>query len=70
MTKVTPFLMFNDQLEAAMEFTVGAALTRWLNDHLLVAGVNVTAAGESVTIEVAYINRKDLSRQAVRIRFQ
>jgi phage baseplate assembly protein W len=60
----------NTVLEAAMEFTVGAALTRWLNDKLLVSGVNVTAGGEFVTIEVAYIDRKDLSRQAVRIRFQ
>jgi hypothetical protein len=53
-----------------MEFTVGAALTRWLGDQLLVDGVNVTARDEMVTVEVAYINRKDLSRSAVRIRFR
>jgi uncharacterized protein len=57
-------------LGAAMEFTVGAALTRWLGDQLLVDGVNVAAVDETVTVEVAYINRKDLSRQAVRIRFK
>ena len=60
----------NTILGAAMEFTVGAALTRWLGDLLLVDGVNVTAADETVTVEVAYVNRKDLSRQAVNIRFR
>ena len=57
-------------LGAATEFTVGAALTRWLGDLLLVDGVNVTAAEETLTVEVAYVNRKDLSRQAVNIRFR
>jgi phage baseplate assembly protein W len=60
----------NTILGAAMEFTVGAALTRWLGDQLQVSGVDVTAIDETVTIEVAYINRKDLSRQAVNIRFR
>jgi phage baseplate assembly protein W len=60
----------NEILGAATEFTVGAALTRWLGDQLLVSGVNVTAVDESVTVEVAYIDRKDLSQQAVRIRFR
>jgi|SRR5882672_8002163 len=57
-------------LAAAMEFTIGAALTRWLGDLLLVNAVNVTVADETVVAEVVYINRKDLSRQAVRIRFR
>ena len=57
-------------LMAAVEFTVGAALTRWLGDQLLVNGVNVTTADETVTVEVAYITRRDLSRQAVRISFK
>jgi phage baseplate assembly protein W len=57
-------------LGAAMEFTVGAALIRWLGDLLLVDAVNVTVVDEAITIEVGYINRKDLSRQAVRIRFK
>jgi phage baseplate assembly protein W len=60
----------NTILAAATEFTVGAALTRWLGDQLLVDGVNVTAEDETVTVEVAYINRKDLSRNAVRIHFR
>ncbi len=60
----------NAILAAATEFTVGAALTRWLGDQLLVDGVNVTAGDETVTVEVAYINRKDLSRNAVRIHFR
>jgi len=60
----------NTVLGAAMEFTVGAALTRWLGDQLLVAGVDVTATDEVVTVEVAYINRRDLSQNAVRIHFR
>jgi phage baseplate assembly protein W len=60
----------NTILGAAIEFTVGAALTCWLGDLLLVDGVNVTAVDEAITVEVAYVNRKDLSRQAVRIRFR
>jgi phage baseplate assembly protein W len=60
----------NTILAAATEFTVGAALTRWLGDELLVDGVNVTAVDEVLTVEVAYISRKDLSRQAVRIQFK
>ena len=47
-----------------MEFTVGQALTRWLGDELVVDGVDVTgAADETVTVEVAYMRRSDLSRR-------
>ena len=60
----------NTILGAAMEFTIGAALTKWLGDLLMVDRVNVTAVDETVSVEVAYISRKDLSRQAVRIRFK
>ena len=61
----------NTILVAATEFTVGAALTRWLGDQLLVDGVKVNPPeAETVTVEVSYISRKDLSRQAVRIRFR
>jgi phage baseplate assembly protein W len=60
----------NAILAAAMEFTVGQALTRWLGDDILVDGVDVTAAEETVTIEVAYTKKVDLSRQAVRIHFR
>jgi Bacteriophage baseplate protein W len=60
----------NAVLAAATEFTIGAALTRWLGELLLVDGVNVTAGDEAVTVEVAYVNRKDLSREAVSIRFR
>jgi len=60
----------NTILGAAMEFTIGAALTRWLGDQLLVDRVNVTVEDETIIAELAYINRKDLSRQAVRIHFR
>src|SRR5215831_14157680 len=57
-------------LGAAMEFTIGAALTRWLGDLLLVDAVNVEAIDETVTVEVSYVDRKNLSRQAVSVRFR
>jgi len=60
----------NTVLSAATEFTIGAALTRWLGDQLVVNAVNVTAGDEVVTVEVAFVDRKDLSRQAVNIRFR
>jgi phage baseplate assembly protein W len=60
----------NTILGAAIEFTVGAALTRWLGELLVVDGVSVTVVDEAVAIEVAYVSRHDLSHQAVRIRFR
>jgi uncharacterized protein len=60
----------NTVLAAAVEFTVGAALTRWLDNWLVVSGVSVAAVEETVQVEVAYVNRRDLSRQAVSIRFR
>lgn len=60
----------NPVLAAAMEFTVGAALTRWLTDEIIVDGVNINAVEETVTIEVAYTKRQTLARQAVRIQFR
>lgn len=60
----------NDILEAAMEFTVGQALTRWLRDEIVVANVKVNAVEETATIEIVYTKKQDLSRQAVRIHFK
>jgi uncharacterized protein len=57
-------------LTAAMEFTVGQALTRWLADEIIVNGMNISTNEGTVNIEVAYTKRQDLSRQAVRIQFK
>ena len=57
-------------LAAAMEFTVGQALTRWLGDDIVVDNVSVEAAEATITIEVAYTRRQDLTQQAVRIHFR
>ena len=59
----------NPVLAAAMEFTLGQALTRWLGDELVVSGVDVSLEGETVTVEVAYLRRADLARRSVRIQF-
>lgn len=60
----------NTILAAAVEFTVSAALTRWLGDQIVVGGVDVAAQDEAVTVEVAYVRRNDLARQAVRVHFR
>ena len=57
-------------LAAAMEFTIGQALTRWLGDLILVDGVEVNAVDETVTVEVAYTKRADLSKKALRVQFR
>jgi phage baseplate assembly protein W len=57
-------------LAAAMEFTVGQALTRWLSDDIVVDNVSVEAVEATITIEVAYTRRQDLRQQAVRIHFR
>ena len=59
-----------DILAAAMEFTVGQALTRWLGDEIIVNGVDIASNEATVNIEVAYTKKQDLSRQAVRIQFK
>jgi phage baseplate assembly protein W len=57
-------------LAAALEFTIGQALTRWLRADIVVDGVDVTAQDERVTVEVAYTRRADLTPQALRISFR
>ncbi|MEV7323499.1 GPW/gp25 family protein [Streptomyces sp. NPDC093970] len=55
---------------AAVEFSVSAALTRWLGDLLVVGGVDVSSDEEALTVEVAYVRRKDLAPQALRVHFR
>ena len=57
-------------LAAAMEFTIGQALTRWLRDDIMVDAVNVTAEEEKALVEIVYTKREDLSRQMVQIQFR
>ncbi len=59
----------NAVLAAAMEFTVGQALARWLDDEIAVDAVRVEVEEEGVFVQVAYTRRTDLARQAVRIQF-
>ena len=56
-------------LAAAVEFTIGQTLTRWLRDDIVVDAVQVTAVLETVVVEVAYTKRADLARQIVRMSF-
>jgi phage baseplate assembly protein W len=57
-------------LAAAMEFTVGQALTRWLKDEIIVERTQVDSQDEMINIEVVYTKRSDLSKEAVRIHFR
>jgi len=60
----------NTILAAAVEFTAGQALSRWLGDEIAVADVNVSAHEETLTAEVAYLRRRDSARQTLRIKFK
>ncbi|MBP2326535.1 phage baseplate assembly protein W [Kibdelosporangium banguiense] len=57
-------------LAAALEFTVGQALTRWLGIEIVVDGVDVSAQDGLVTVEVAYTRRADLTPFALRVSFR
>ena len=57
-------------LAAAMEFTVGQALSRWLAEEIIVNGVDISSDEGMVNVQIAYTSRQDLSRQAVRIQFK
>jgi phage baseplate assembly protein W len=60
----------NQILIAAMEFTIGQALTRWLGAEIVVENVSVELVEGTANVEVLYISQQDLSRQAVRIQFR
>jgi Bacteriophage baseplate protein W len=60
----------NTIMTAAVEFAVGQALTRWLGEELVVGGVDVQSVEETLTVEIAYVRRGDLTRQAVRVHFR
>lgn len=60
----------NTLLASAMEFTVGQALNRWLSDDILVDAAEVKSVEETITIEIAYTKKEDLSKKLVRIHFK
>ncbi|MFD1213392.1 GPW/gp25 family protein [Arthrobacter sp. GCM10027362] len=60
----------NTVLAAAVEFTASQSLTRWLGGEIVVSGVDIQAQDETLTVEVAYLRRRDGARQSVRIQFR
>jgi hypothetical protein len=61
----------NDEiLAAASQFVIGQALMRWLGDEIVVSDVGVTSQEGTVSVEIAYVKRADLSRQTVRVHFR
>lgn len=59
----------NTVLAAALEFTIGQSLTRWLGDRIAVTSVNVDVEGEQLTVQVLYQRRSDLTRQSLQVHF-
>jgi uncharacterized protein len=60
----------NSILAAALEFTVGQALTRWLGGDIIVEQIRVETAEAMALVEIVYARRQDLARQAVRVQFR
>jgi len=60
----------NTVLAAAMEFTIGQALARWLDKEIMVEGIGVQSQEETITVEVSYTRKLDLSKETVRIHFR
>jgi phage baseplate assembly protein W len=60
----------NSILAAAMEFRVGQALGRWMEKDIKVDGVDVESADGTITIEIAYTKKIDLSKKALRVHFK
>jgi len=58
----------NEILAATTEFSVSAALQRWLGEEIVVERVDVASSVESeVTIEVGYLRRDQLERSRIKI---
>lgn len=56
----------SNELAAAMQFTVGAALQQWLADLVTVQDVRVQATDSLLEVKVAYVvNRTQQQRSAV-----
>jgi phage baseplate assembly protein W len=60
----------NTILVAAVEFTARQSLARWLGGEIVVADVDIQARDEMLTVEVAYLRRRDAAPQSVRIQFR
>jgi len=60
----------NPVLAAAVEFTIGQALMRWMGDEITINGITTSHQEETITIEIAYTKKQDLTRQAVRVHFK
>lgn len=66
-------LMFepnDDILAAALEFTIGQSLVRWLADDIMVDGVDVESRDELITASIAYTIKKEFRKSAVRVSFK
>ena len=60
----------NDQIRAAaLEFTIGQSLVRWLANDITVDQINVTSHEEQMLVELAYTRKQDFREQALRISF-
>jgi len=60
----------NDILAATLEFTIMEALSRWMKEDIIVETVNLKSSPNgSITAEIIYKKKPDLSRQGIRIEY-
>jgi phage baseplate assembly protein W len=58
----------SDELAAALEHLVQGALQQWLAEHIVVQRVKISAADGALTVDVAYLVKRD--RQLREARFE
>lgn len=57
-------------LAAALEFTIGQALSRWLRDEISVDAVQVDVAEGAAHVEIVYTRRQDAAQRQLRVTFR
>lgn len=60
----------NSVLATTIQFTVSQALTRWLDEEMLVDSVIANSVDEYIVIEVIYTKKDTMQQQAVRVQFK
>lgn len=59
----------NPVLAAAMEFSIGQALARWLGDEISVDGIEVSHVDATIIVEIAYTRPDTRTPQALRLHY-
>ena len=57
-------------LAAALEFTIGQSLVRWLSEDIIVDGVDVESKDALITVSIAYTIKREYKKSAIRVTFK